>query len=167
MLCAVGVFLWSVFQSKREGGAVTARQARVTDADLARFFPPAYTGPPPATRDFASAIELYSQRDYAAAVPALRSASEAHPDLIGARFYLGVCELYTGTRDAGIADLKKTVAAGDSSYTEQARFYMAKGLIGAGDITAAKDQLEQVIALHGDLEQQAEMILAKLKLIQT
>lgn len=166
MLCAVAVFLWSVFQSKREGGAVTAREAKVTDADLARFFPPAYKGPPPATRDFASAIELYSERDYAAAIPALRSAADAHPEL-NARFYLGVCELYTGARDAGIADLKKAVAAGDSSYNEQARFYMAKGLIGAGDIAAAKDQLEQVIALHGDLEQQAEMILAKLKLIQT
>ena len=110
---------------------------------------------------------LYSQRDYAAAVPVLRSAADAHPELAGARFYLGVCELYTGSRDAGVADLKKVVAAGNSSYTEQARFYMAKGLIGAGDIAAAKDQLEQVIALHGDMEQQAEMILAKLKQIQT
>jgi len=167
MLCAVAVFLWSVFQSRREGGGVTARRATVTDADLARFFPPAYNGSPPAAHDFASAIELYSHRDYAAAVPALRAAADAHPELIAARFYLGVCELYSGARDAGVTDLKKTVAAGGGPYREQARFYLAKGLIGSGDIPAAKDQLEQVIALHGDLEQQAEMILAKLKLAQT
>lgn len=162
MACAIVIFIWSVVQSRREGGRVTARESAVTDADLARFFPPAYTGPPPATRDFASAVELYSQRDYAAALPALRKAADAHPDLTSARFYLAVCELYTNAREPGIADMRKVIDAGTTSYLEQARFYLAKALIGGGDIDAAKQQLQDVIAMHGDLEQQAEMLVAKL-----
>jgi TolA-binding protein len=163
MACAIVIFIWSVVQSRREGGRVTAREAAITNSDLARFNPPAYRGAPPKTREFASAIELYSDRDYAAAIPVLRSAADSHPDLVAARFYLGVCELYTNAPDAGLADLRKVIDAGETSFAEQARFYLAKGLIGAGNIAAAKEQLQDVIAMHGDMGQQAENLIAKLK----
>jgi tetratricopeptide (TPR) repeat protein len=107
---------------------------------------------------FRDAIAHYKNRDYAAAIPGLA----AEPD-IEARFYLGICYLYTGKRDNGIAELRKVIAAGDTPYLERAHFYLAKGLIGAGDLSGARQQLDQTIALHGDLDQQAEGLLARLK----
>ena len=171
MLTAIGIFTWSVFQSSREGGHVTATQSPQTGGtfsatgyrELGRFFPPAYTGGQAATPDFTAAMKLYTQRDYAASTPALRAVVKAHPDLVAARFYLGICEIYGSDLPAGMTDLRGVIAAGSTRYLEPSLFYLGKALLSSDDPTAARQQFEQVIALHGDFEQQAESLLAKLR----
>jgi hypothetical protein len=54
-------------------------------------------------------------------------------------------------------------AAGDSPYLEEARFYLAKGLLGTGDAAGAQRQLEDVLSMHGTLEKQAAALLAQIK----
>lgn len=166
MLGAIGIFVWSVVQSRREGGTVTANQfpGRATET-LARVFPPAYhpVGSLARPAAFNTAIARYSQRDYAGAIPGLAALVETKPDFVEARFYLGICNLATGNAASGIAELRKTIAAGNTPYLEQARFYLAKGLLGSGDIAGARQQLDDTIAMHGDLALQAEALQAQIK----
>lgn len=166
LLCAMGIFIWSVIQSRREGGTVTANQVpgRANET-LARVFPPAYhpVGSLSRPAAFNTAITRYSQRDYAGAIPGLAALVETKPDFVEARFYLGICYLSTGNAASGIAELRKTVDAGNTPYLEQARFYLAKGLIGSGDMEGARQQLDETIAMHGDLALQAESLQAQIK----
>src|SRR5579884_1119021 len=137
MLVAVGVFAWLASDSRRQAGLGRTASARPSITGhipeeryqlLARFVPPAYqaaagVAAPP---EFQQAMKLYVRGDDAGAVPGLREAIQAHPDLIEPRFYLGVCLLLTSDRKSGIEDLRKVVAAGNTPYLERARFYLAK-----------------------------------------
>ena len=173
LLIALGIFVWSVFQSAREGGRVTTiipttavAGSRQQYEILGRFNPPAYTvarnnaAEPP---DFEDAMRHYSNRDYAGALSRLEAAVKTHPDLLVARLYLGICRLYNGNRDGGVEALRGVVAEGNTPYVEQARFYLAKGLIGSGDAAGARHQLDELIAMHGEMAQQAEALLARIK----
>jgi hypothetical protein len=176
LLIATVVFIWSVFQSSREGARVTAntppRSAGSAGSPqnyewLARFNPPAYlpAGDSDATKsaEFRSAMRRYSNTDYSGAIAGLQAAAGALPDFVEARLYLGICYLYTNNRPSGIAELRAVVVAGSTPYLEQARFYLAKGLLGTRDVTGARRQLDHLIAMHGDLAQQAEALLAQIK----
>ena len=175
MLIAMGIFIFSVVESRREGARVTASESPRTGGGvapkgyetLARVYPPAYRdlGGAHAERppEFRTAIERYSQRDYTAAMAGLAAAIAKQPDLVEARLYLGICYLFANDRPRGIAELRNVIEAGDTPYLEQARFYLAKGLLGAGDISGARQQLNDTIAMHGDLEQQAETLLIRVK----
>jgi len=175
MLIAMGIFIWSVVESSREGARITASESPRTGGGiaaggyevLARVYPPAYRdlGGARSQRpaEFRHAIERYSHRDYTAAIPGLAAVVDKQPDLVEARLYLGICYLFMNNRSAGIVELRKAVDAGNTPYLEQARFYLAKGLLGAGDIASARQQLNDTIAMHGDMEQQAETLLARVK----
>src|SRR5260370_23345811 len=134
MLIAIIGFVWSVFQSSREGGRVTAntppRSAGGAGAArsyewLARFNPPAYQpsteGEAEKPAEFRAAMRRYSNTDYAGAIAGLRSTAGEHPDFVPARLYLGICSLFTNDRSSGIAELRKVVAAGNTPDLEQAR----------------------------------------------
>ncbi len=88
---------------------------------------------------------------------------KARPDAVEARFYLGVCYLFTKNFAAGNRELRQVIAAGETPYLEQARFYLAKGLLATNDGAGARQQLDDVIGLHGSLEQQAESLLAQFR----
>ena len=174
MLIAMGLFGWSILESSREGARVTASESprtgggQAADAyqTLSRVYPPSYRDldtnahRPPELR---AAIERYSQRDYAAAIPAFSTVIEKQPDCVEARLYLGICYLFGNNRKAGIDELRSAVAAGPTPYQEQARFYLAKGLLGMNDIAGARQQLNDTIAMHGYMEQQAETLLARIR----
>lgn len=165
MLCAIGIFIWSVLQSRREGGRMTASGFNSGSEVLGRFNPPAYRSFVSSSQPagFANGIERYSKRDYAAAIPVLDRVVKDHPDFFEARFYLGICYLFRGDRPSGIAQLRSVIAAGNTPYLEQARYYLAKGLLGAGDVVGARQQLDDIIVMHGEMEQQAESLLVRLK----
>jgi hypothetical protein len=176
LLIAILIFIWSVFQSSREGARVTAntppRSAGSAGSPqnyewLARFNPPAYQpagdGEAAKPLEFRSAMRRYSNTDYSGAIAGLQAAANALPDFVEARLYLGICYLYTNNRPSGIAELRAVVAFGGTPYLEQARFYLAKGLLGIRDVSSARLQLDLLIAMHGDLAQQAEALLAKIK----
>lgn len=174
MLIAIGIFIWSVIESSREGARVTASESPRTGGGmaiaqyevLARVYPPAYRdlGDPKSPRpaEFRTAIEQYSKRDYTAAIAGLAAVVDSQPGFMEARLYLGICYLFMNNRTAGIEQLRKVVDAGDTPYLEQSRFYLAKGLIGAGDIAGARQQLNDAIAMHGGMLQQAETLLTRI-----
>ena len=136
---------------------------------LARFEPPPYLpnrmgdAAAPKSRQFQAAMEHYLKRDYAGAIPGLRAIAGTRPDFVEARYYLGICSLLTNDLAAGVKELQAVIASGETPYREEARFYLAKGLLDDGDIGGAQRQLENVLAMHGDLEKQARALLAQIK----
>ncbi len=106
-------------------------------------------------------MQHYLRRDYAGAIPGLRSVT-GDPRAAAARFYLGICYLLTSARPAGLEELRSVIAAGNTPYLEAAQFYAAKGMLGSGDVGGAQQQLESVIAMHGELEKPAQALLAQI-----
>jgi TolA-binding protein len=170
MTIAIGVFTWLAVESRRDAGTSQAAQTGRIPIErfqlLAQFEPPAYAPGPkldkPPTKQFQEAMERYLKKDFAGAIPGLRAIVSARRDGPEARFYLGICSLLTGDSAAGVQNLQSVVDAGDTPYREQARYYLAKGLLGRGDIAAARMQLENVIAMHGDLERQSKSLLTNI-----
>ena len=174
ILCvAVGVFAWLASESRKEAGEGRTANARPSITGhipeeryqlLARFVPPSYQASPRVAEpgDFQQAIQHYLKGDDAGAVAGLRTAIQAHPDSVEARFYLGICLLLTNDRTGGVEQLRSVVGAGDTPYLERAHFYLAKALIGQRDIQGASEQLKNVIAMHGELEKQAQVLLRQI-----
>ena len=105
----------------------------------------------------------YTAQDYAGAIPGLRAAAAGQPNSVAARFYLGICLLLTGDRSGGSEQLRSVASSPRSPYVEKARFYLAKALLADGDRGGAEQQLDVVIALQGDLETQARVLLAQIQ----
>jgi tetratricopeptide (TPR) repeat protein len=175
---AVLVFAWLASESRKEAGegrtasAPAPKGAHISEARyqaLAQFAPPGYA-PPAAPLDpkgqgtaaFREAMVLYAKGDYAQAIPTLRSISGQQPDFAAARYYLGICLLTTGDRPAGIAELRAVIGLGATPYLEGGRFFLAKGLLGSGDVAGARSQFEQVVALDGDFKQLAQVLLSEI-----
>ena len=173
---ATGVFAMLAVQSRREaglGGTANARPVPIREMPaerlelLARIEPPEYRGPAPedaqSSREFRAALERYVNRDYAGAVPSLRAVgAQGLPESIEARFYLAICLLVTNDRPNGILELYAVISAGETSYLEAARFYLAKALLGSGNIVGAEQQLRKAIEMHGKLEKEAEALHAQI-----
>ncbi len=175
ILCvAVGVFAWLASESRKEAGAGGTANARpvltghVSEERyelLARFVPPSYQ-PSPGTaepREFPQAIQLYLKGDDAGAIRGFRAVVQVHPDAVEARFYLGICLLLTNDRAAGREQLLSVIDAGSTPYLERARFYLAKALIGQRDIAGASQLLKSVIAMHGEMEKQSQVLLRQIE----
>ena len=135
---------------------------------LGAIDPPVYTPPrlrgvtTAAQREFGAAMDLYSARDYAGAITGLRRAIAADDTLLPARFYLAVSYLQTDRTADAVQELQKVVAAGESPYLEDARFFLAKARIREGDIAAARAELTRVVAMDGERREEAVRLLAQL-----
>jgi TolA-binding protein len=171
MMIAAGVFIWLASESRREAGAgrtanskpVPAREIPVERIELlARFEAPAAEASAARSGALRTALMLYSNRDYARAIPKLRSAGETQPDSAERRFYLGICYLLTNHPTEGVKELQAVAAAGDSPYTERSRFYLAKGLLSQRDVRGAAEELRKVVEMHGALEREAGVLLAQI-----
>jgi len=170
MTIAIGVFTWLAVESRQDAGASQTHQAGPIPVErfqlLARFEPPPYSRDARRktshTRQFDAAMEHYSTRDFAAAIPGLRASVAAHSDGPEALFYLGICLLLTGEATSGIQNLQSVVDSGGTPYLEQSRYYLAKGLLAKGDVPGARTQLESLIAMHGDLEKQSIALLTQI-----
>ena len=170
---AVGVFIWVASESRKQAGlgrtanarpSITGRIPEERYELLSRFVPPAYQ---PGTgvgesQEFKHAMEHYVKGDDRGALAGLRAVDKALPNDTEVRFYLGICYLLTNDRQSGLQALRGVVAAGDTPYLERSRFYLAKALIGAHDIAGAEQQLENAIAMHGEFEKQAQVLLAQI-----
>jgi len=170
MTIAIGVFAWLAVESRHDAGVSQSPQAGAIPLErfqlLAQFEPPLYSPDErrasPHSRQYRVAIELYVKKDFAGALPGLRASVAAQADGPEAQFYLGICLLLTGDRAAAVQDLQSVIGAGDTPYLESARFFLAKALLGTGDVSGTRGQLEKVIAMHGDLEKRSESLLTQI-----
>jgi hypothetical protein len=135
---------------------------------LSQFAPPAYSSvvmrgaESDSARSFRHAMDLYQHGEFARAANALRQAAALDPEDPAARFYLGVSELLSGHTDGGLRALRATVRMGETNFLDPARFYLAKGLLRAGDPAAARIQLEAVAGSRHPLRDDARQLLDKL-----
>jgi TolA-binding protein len=165
----LGVWIWkgAVPQAPpRPVIAVAEKPARPNYELLARFDPPAYRpstlrGAERVARTFRDGMKLYTNGDFAGAAAGLRAiaAGGENPEAL---YYLGISELLSGERESGIADLRKTIAAGDTPYRPEARFYLGKALLGSGDVPGARQQFETLVRDKSELGPEAEQILNQL-----
>jgi len=174
MLVAMGVFAWLAWTSREEPGigrvagghAANIATSSLPDEQyelLAAFKAPEYTPQRGAPKAFQAAMALYKDQNYTGAASALRTVTNAQPDFVAARFYLGISLLLAGDRISGIQELRALTEDGGSSYSERARFYLAKGLIAEHDLKHAQQQLQNLIEAHGDLERQAAALLGQIQ----
>jgi TolA-binding protein len=137
--------------------------------ELARLEPPPYTGvvlrgaEDEAQEAFRKAMQYYSMGDYAHAIPDLRAAVKASPRTARFNFYLGACYLLTDQTDSAIEFFHKTVSIGDPTYSEPAHFYLAKAYLRKKDVSAAENELQATMQLHGGKEAEAGEILRQLR----
>jgi TolA-binding protein len=169
MTIAIGVFAWLAVESRQDAGASQSHRAGPIPVErfqlLAQFEPPPYSRDARRashTRQFDAAMEHYLKSDFAAAIPGLRASVAAQSDGPEAPFYLGICWLLTADATAGMRSLQSVVDSGGTSYLEQSRYYLAKGLLAKGDVPGARAELESVIAMHGDLEKQSKALFAQI-----
>ena len=169
LLLAGIIFTWQAIESQREpgvrnvAGAVPAEREKASPERyrlLARIEP---APPPEIPQGTERALQAYNRRDYPAAATQFKIVLQAHPDSLEARFYLGVCELLTNNTIAGKAELQQVIGAGQGQYLDQAHFYVAKVLLGRGDLDGARRELRDAIAVHGDFEKRAEVLLSDLR----
>ena len=119
--------------------------------------------PSDAQRLFRDAMTNYTVTNCAGAIEGLRRAVAADGAYTQARFYLGACELHTGAVDEAATNLQRVVAAGESPYLEDARWFLAQTHVKQGDLEAARQELERVIALNGDRREAARRLLSELR----
>ena len=115
---------------------------------------------------FQAAMTHYLAGAHDRAVEGLRSATGRDPRAPDAGFFLGVSLLLTKHTQAGITELKRTIALGDSPYLEEAHFYLAKGLLQVGDVNAASRELRAMIALGGDRQRDAKQLLSQVERVR-
>jgi hypothetical protein len=104
--------------------------------------------------EFVKAMTLYTAHNYPGCGEALSVIESAE-----ARYYGGICFLLAGQAEAGASALAQAIAKGDTPYLEEARFYLAKAMLARKDAAGARDELRRVVAMHGDLERQANDLL--------
>ena len=140
--------------------------------ELARFDPPRWTptrlrgAESEADRRFREAMEPYAKGEWSAALPALREASRLDPDAAHVSFFLGACALLAGHHTEAVESLRKVVSLGETPFLEESRFYLAKAYLGAGDIAAARAELQATIELGGPHLDEARTLLVKLETIR-
>lgn len=125
---------------------------------LAQFTPPDYVKPAlraAGNPEFEAAMRLYQQHDFAGAGVALKAVTMRDPGDEAAHFYLGISELMAGQTSEGIQALQRAAGLGGAIYVESAHFYLAKAYLHQNDAAHARDELDVILQLHGDLEAQA------------
>jgi TolA-binding protein len=116
-----------------------------------------------AARHFREAMRLYVTRDYAGAKRELLAAAALDRERPDIAFFLGICALLTDEPAAAIAELRRTIALGESPYLEEAHFYLAKAHMQRDELGDAAAQLEATVRLRGEREQEARELLQKLQ----
>ena len=105
------------------------------------------SGPPDSL--FAVAMTAYVAERFGEAAAGLQAALSAGVDSVPADFFLGASQLMTSRPADAAASFAKVIAAGDSPYLAEARFYRAKALLRLGEVSGALAELNQSAKLGG------------------
>lgn len=111
---------------------------------------------------FERGMKQYEAGDCAGAATTLAHVAANNPNGLAAQFYSGACRMRIGDYAAASDLLQRVADAGDSPQQESAWYYLAQIALIRSDSAAARQDLNHVIALHGDLESQAGKQLARL-----
>jgi tetratricopeptide (TPR) repeat protein len=137
-------------------------------AQLADLHPPAYHAA--VLRDaeedtpFKRGMKLYSKGDCAGAARTLAQVPAQNSDKLAAQFYSGVCRMHGGDLAGAQKVLHHVASAPDSPQQESAWYYLAQIAMAQSNVSGARENLNRVIWLRGDLEAQARKQLAELPL---
>jgi uncharacterized protein HemY len=88
-------------------------------------------------------MEAYRNGDFAAAAELLSRAEEGDPTP-GLHFFLGITRLQIGDADGAVSALESALEPAGNAYEDEARLYLAKAHLSAGDAQAALDVLVAV-----------------------
>jgi tetratricopeptide (TPR) repeat protein len=165
LIIAAAALWWQLGRPRRPQAGTAGTSSSLLM--LASIKPPPYI--PPALRGaqdeaaerFRLGMALYQEGRYDAAIPDLLGAADLNPKGAGIRFFLGICLLLTGQTDSGIGELQAAISLGESVYLEEAHFYLAKALLGKGDVGGAKAEFNWVLERGGALKEEASRILAQ------
>jgi tetratricopeptide (TPR) repeat protein len=182
IVLAVGLTLWQrPIDDRRDATQVTASPEpsgaerppapppAVSLADLARIEPPRYTpgrlrgAGDEATARYQEAMKNYARGDYVAASAGLKAAAALDPEAPHIVFFLGISQLMSGQFDGGISALRQTLALGDSPFTEEAHFFLAKAYLRKENLDAARAELERTAQMRGTREAEAGQLLLQLE----
>ena len=176
----VGLRVWQGLRhpSITAGSQVTVQQQEPSHSSVSsltalgaieppRYVPVALRGnEDEATRKFQLAMQGYLKGNYAAAILGLRAALKLDPDATDARFYLGICYLLTDQTDRATAELRQTIALGDSPYLEGAHFFLAKAHLRKSEFAAAEDELIKVAGSHSSYRTEAAKLLDRIQTLR-
>jgi tetratricopeptide (TPR) repeat protein len=152
--------------AKREASRTTVSARPTLDLTaLAAVVPPRYTQPQwraAGPTVFDVAMQRYSRGDYSGATPDLVVAAKSDPSNAAAAFFLGICYLIESRDDDAIAQLKTTIALGDSPELEEAHFYLAKALLRKRDLSGALAEFRLAEAMHGPRQAEERSLIEKI-----
>jgi len=161
VLVGVGVAILPRFQERADG--VRHEIARLAAIEAPPYAPRTLRSPGSEAEGlFREAMALYQEGDCAGAISGLKAAVSLDTRLAKSLFYLGACYLLTDQPEPAIASFGRVVELGRTPYLERARLYRAKAFLRAGNLEAAKEELEEVVRLGGKLEADARRILDQL-----
>ncbi len=169
LLVGAGAATW--FRLRPAGAPATASnrahsRPALNLTALAMVSPPRYLQPQwrsAGPTGFDVAMQRYARGDYAAAAPGLLTVLERDPRNSAAGFFLGICYLMQGRDDEARAQLKATIALGDSPELEEAHFYLAKALLRKRDTSGAIAELRRAIRLHGPRQREERSLLESIQ----
>jgi TolA-binding protein len=139
----------------------TVEIAQLADLRLPAFHAPVLRGE---TEDsaFETGMKQYVAGDCASAMNTLSQVDQNGPDGMAAQFYSGVCRMHAGDLAKAVTTLRHVAVAGDSPYQESALYYLAQIALAQSKAAEARRELNQVVALRGDLEHQARRQLSQI-----
>ena len=155
------------------GDRSAGRESRPSRAQwlqrLARTDPPRYSPSvlrgayDEASQLFREGMQHYTTGDYAATIPALQKAASADPARADIAFFLAASELMRGEHAAAEAGFEGVISLGESPFTQESRYYLAKIELAKGDVGAARVELGKVAAAGGPLAIEATQVLSELE----
>ena len=130
--------------------------------------PPVYSGAEVRSADapnarFDRGMLLYNARDFDGAATELQSALESGAAVPPTAFFLGAAQLMRDETRPAIEAFTRVVAAGDSPYSIEARYYRAKAYLRESDGVRAVPDLEAVAAAAHPLSQEARSLLMQVR----
>ena len=105
----------------------------------------------------------YSAGRYLEAASGLQVLADQAPPAGHVDFFLGISELMADNVSRARAALQRSAESGVNPYADEARFYLAKAALRAGDLMAATRELEIAVGREAGPEGEAAKLLADLR----
>jgi tetratricopeptide (TPR) repeat protein len=158
-LAAIALFLLLRPGDRTAGLAASLRIEALPTDQVTR----GVAGPPEIRAAYAKAMAAYANRDYPEAAELFHQLTAIAPEDAAAFLYLGSAQLLRGRAADAVPALQKAASlAGSSRVGEESRWQLAEAYVLLRDLAAARQELQQVVALNSDLRADAEALLRRI-----